>query len=139
VGSGPDSKSVPDCANLTANACDQLLRQTGFLNLLPVQVDSTKPIGQVLGTNPPAGQSVPLDMVIQIQLSQGNQFIMPNLRNQFWVDIEPLLRSLGWTGELIKLPNAQNSGAPSNGVASQDPAAGTPTNFSAPITLSFAQ
>jgi serine/threonine-protein kinase len=139
VSSGPDTKQVPDCVGLTVDSCQQLLTQSGFLKLLPVQVDSIKPIGQVLGTNPAAGQTVPIDSVIQIQVSQGNQFIMPPLRGQFWVDAEPLLRSLGWTGELIKLPPAQNSGVPSNGVVTQDPAPGTPTNFGASITLSFAQ
>jgi beta-lactam-binding protein with PASTA domain/predicted Ser/Thr protein kinase len=139
VGSGPGSKVVPDCVGLTGDSCQQLLTQSGFLKLLPVQVDSTKPAGHVIGTNPPAGQTVPLDSVIQIQVSQGNQFIMPPLRGQFWVDAEPLLRSMGWTGDLIKLPPAQNSGVPSNGVVTQEPAAGTPTNFSASITLSFAQ
>jgi serine/threonine-protein kinase len=39
---------------------------------------------------------------------------------------------------LIKLPNAQNSGVPSNGVVTQDPAPGTPLKVSDPITLSFA-
>jgi serine/threonine-protein kinase len=139
VSSGPDTKQVPDCPGLTQESCQQLLTQSGFLKNLPVPVDSTKPAGQVIGTNPAAGQVVALDTVITIQVSQGNQFIMPPLRNMFWVDAEPLLRSLGWTGELIKLNNAQNSGAPTNSVATQDPAPGTPTNYNAPITLSFAQ
>jgi serine/threonine-protein kinase len=140
VSSGPDSKQVPDCAGLIVDACEQLLTQSGFLKPLPVQIDSTKPIGQVIGTNPPAGQTVPVDEVIQIQVSQANQFIMPDLKGQFWDAAEPLLRnSYGWTGNLIKLQNAQNSGVPSNGVATQSPAPGTPLKFGDPITLSFAQ
>jgi serine/threonine-protein kinase len=139
VGSGPGSKVVPDCTGQTVQVCTDILRASGFSKIFPVEVDSPEPAGRVLGTNPAAGPPVPLDGVIQIQVSLGNQFFMPNLRNQFWVDAEPLLRSLGWTGELIKLPNAQNSGAPSNAVATQDPAPNTPTTYSAPITLSFAQ
>ena len=81
-----------------------------------------------------------MDTPIQVQVSRGNQFVMPALIGQFWVDAEPLLRgSYGWTGELIKLPNAQNSGQPSNAVATQSPQPGTPLRFSDPITLSFAQ
>jgi eukaryotic-like serine/threonine-protein kinase len=140
VGSGPDSKVVPDCVGLTVEDCRTILNQSGFQNPVPVEVDSTRPSGQVVGTNPAAGQDVPVDTVIQIQVSQGNQFVMPNLRGMFWVDAEPLLRnSYKWTGELIKLPNAQNSGVPSNGIVTQSPEAGTPLRVSDPITLSFAQ
>jgi serine/threonine-protein kinase len=64
---------------------------------------------------------------------------MPPLQGQFWDAAAPLLQSLGWTGDLIKLANAQNSGVPSNGIVTQSPAAGTPLKFSDPITLSFAQ
>ncbi len=139
VGSGPDKKEVPDVTGRTADEAEEILRASEFTNPLRVEVDSTKASGQVLGTNPTAGQTVPIDTVIQIQVSLGNQFIMPNLRNQFWVDAEPLLRSLGWTGELIKLPNAQDSGAPTNGVATQSPSAGSAVNYGASVTLSFAQ
>lgn len=140
VGSGPGSRLVPDCAGLSFDDCDRLVKQSGFPNTIRIDIDSSKRSGEVVGTNPASAQNVPTDTLIQIQVSRGNQFVMPSLRGQFWVDAEPLLRgSYGWTGELIKLPNAQNSGVPSNGIVDQSPAAGTPTNFDAPITLSFAQ
>ncbi|AQA03023.1 serine/threonine protein kinase [Mycobacterium sp. MS1601] len=139
IGSGPGSRVVPDCSGLSADDCRLVLTQTGFTNIAQVDVDSTRPIGTVLGTNPAAGQTVPVDQLVQIQVSRGNQFTMPNLRGQFWVDAEPLLRSLGWTGELVKLPNAQNSGVTTNGVVTQDPSAGSAVNSDANVTLSFAQ
>jgi eukaryotic-like serine/threonine-protein kinase len=139
VGSGPGSKVVPDCVGLSVDDCRRILSESGFPNTPDVQVDSTRPQGQVIGTSPPAGQNIPVDTVIQIQVSKGNQFMMPNLRGMFWTDAEPYLLSLGWRGGLIKLPNAQNSGVPTNGVVTQDPAPGTPISFDSPITLSFAQ
>jgi serine/threonine-protein kinase len=140
VGSGPGSKLVPDCAGLSFEDCDRLVKQSGFPNTIRIDIDSPKRSGEVVGTNPAASQNIPTDTLIQIQVSRGNQFVMPSLRGQFWVDAEPLLRgSYGWTGELIKLPNAQNSGVPTNGIVDQSPAAGTPTNVDGPITLSFAQ
>ena len=139
VGSGPDSKVVPDCVGLAVDDCRRILTETGFQNTVPVDVDSTRPAGEVVGTNPAAGQSVPVDTLIQIQVSRANQFIMPNLRGMFWDAAFPYLQSLGWTGPFIKAPNAQNSGVPSNGVVTQSPEAGTPTRFDATITLSFAQ
>ncbi|WP_197382639.1 Stk1 family PASTA domain-containing Ser/Thr kinase [Mycolicibacterium mengxianglii] len=139
VGTGPGSKPVPDCAGLTADDCRALLTQSGFTNTLQVDVDSTRTAGEVIGTNPVAGQNVPVTDVVQVQVSRGNQFVMPNLRGQFWTDAEPLLRALGWTGGLVKLPNAQNSGVPSNGVVSQSPSPGEAVTFGSPVTLSFAQ
>ena len=139
MGSGPDSRAVPDCVGLTVDDCRRILTESGFLNTPDVQVDSSRPAGQVVGTNPAAGQSIPVDTVIQIQVSRGNQFTMPNLRGMFWDEAFPYLQSLGWTGNLIKLPNAQNSGVPSNGIVTQDPAAGAPLRQTDPITLSFAQ
>lgn len=141
VGSGPNTKPVPDVAGQTVDVATQILAANQFTAPpIPVEVDgpaSTK--GQVMGTVPPAGQIVPVDTPIQLQVSRGNQFQMPDLRGQFWVDAEPLLRSLGWTGDLNKLSNAQNSGYPTNAVATQSPAAGSVVKFGDPITLSFAQ
>ncbi len=139
VGSGPQTAPVPDVANQPFGSAEQVLKAAGFTSIVRVDVDSAKPKDQVVGTIPPAGEVVPQDRLIQVQVSLGDQFLMPNVRGGFWSDVEPLLRnSYGWTGELIKLPNAQNSGVPSNGVVTQDPAAGTALKFGDPITLSFA-
>jgi eukaryotic-like serine/threonine-protein kinase len=35
-------------------------------------VGSPRPPGEVIGTNPPAGASVPVDSVIELQVSSGN-------------------------------------------------------------------
>ena len=141
VGSGPNTKPVPDVKSRTIDEATAIIAASEFTAPpIPIQVDGLKSTqGQVLGTVPPAGDIVPVDTPIQVQVSAGNQFTMPSLTGQFWVDAEPLLRSMGWTGELNKLSNAQNSGYPSNSVAQQSPAAGTPLKFGDSVTLSFAQ
>ena len=111
---------------------------SGFTKSVPVQVDSTVPAGQVVGSEPATGQTVPQDTVIQIQVSRGNQFVMPDLTGQFWTDAEPRLRALGWTGGLDKGADVQNSGQRTNAVVRQSPAAGSAVNYSATITLNFA-
>jgi len=138
VGTGPQTAAVPAVSGQGVDVAQQILNASGFQKTLSVPVDSTEPSGQVLGTDPAAGQTVPLDTVIQVQVSKGNQFVMPDLKGQFWVDAEPNLRALGWTGVLIKGPNVDNSGIRSNGVVTQSPAAGSAVNFGASITLSFA-
>ncbi|HTY29183.1 MAG TPA: Stk1 family PASTA domain-containing Ser/Thr kinase [Mycobacterium sp.] len=138
VGTGPQTAAVPVVAGQGVDIAQQILNASGFQKTLSVPVDSTETAGQVTGTDPAAGQTVPLDTVIQLQVSKGNQFVMPDLKGQFWTDAEPNLRALGWTGVLIKGPNADNSGVRSNGVVTQSPPAGTAVNFGASITLSFA-
>jgi eukaryotic-like serine/threonine-protein kinase len=138
TGSGPGTKVVPDCAGQTVDVCKQILSASGFPNTLPVPVDSITPSGQVVGTNPTAGQTVAVDTVIQMQVSRGNQFLMPNLVGQFWTDAEPNLRALGWTGVLVKGTDVQNSGQRSNAVVTQSPSAGSAVTFGSSITLSFA-
>ena len=140
VGSGPESKPVPDVRSQTVESAQQVLTASGFTKTVVVDVDSPTPKGQVVGTVPPAGgEVVPLDSVIQIQVSRGNQFVMPDVRGGFWVDVEPNLRNAyGWTGQLIRSPDVQNSGQRTNAVVTQSPAAGTPVNVDSPITLSFA-
>jgi serine/threonine-protein kinase len=117
-----------------------VLAAAGFLNTPTVLVDSPEPCGQVIGTLPPAtGGPVAPDTLIQVQVSKCNQFVMPDVRGGFWTDVEPNLRAgYGWTGQLIRAPDVQNSGQRSNAVVTQSPQAGTPINKDAPITLAFA-
>src|SRR6202044_1097398 len=98
VGSGPSTKQVPDVAGQTADLAQKNLTVYGFTKFTQTAVDSPRPAGDVLATNPPAGATVPIDQVIELQVSKGNQFIMPDLSGLVWTDAEPQLRSLGWSG-----------------------------------------
>ena len=140
VGEGPRSRPVPDVQGQTEASAKQVLAAAGFLNTPTVLVDSPEPCGQVIGTLPPAtGGPVAPDTLIQVQVSKCNQFVMPDVRGGFWTDVEPNLRAgYGWTGQLIRAPDVQNSGQRSNAVVTQSPQAGTPINKDAPITLAFA-
>ena len=56
VGSGPEAKPVPDVKDQAEDSARQILTASGFTNLVPVPVDNTAPCGQVIGTDPAAGQ-----------------------------------------------------------------------------------
>ena len=138
VGTGPVTRSVPDVIGQTSDVATKNLNTLGFQTILTAPVDSVDPAGQVLGVDPASGTDVALDTPVTLKVSKGNQFTMPNLVGQFWTDAEPNLRALGWTGVLVKGPDASNSGQRTNAVVTQSPAAGAGVNFGGSITLSFA-
>ena len=138
VGTGPATRTLPDVVGQTSEVATRNLNTLGFPTILTAPVDSPEPAGQVLAADPPAGTSATLDTAITLKVSKGNQFIIPNLTGQFWVDAEPNLRALGWTGVLVKGPDVPNSGQRTNAVVTQNPAPGAGVNFGGSITLSFA-
>ncbi len=139
IGSGPENKQIPDVAGQTVDVAKTNLEVYGFTKISEAQVDSLKPAGEVIGTNPPKGQTVPLDSMIELQVSKGNQFPMPDLSGMYWADAEPRLRALGWTGVLDKGPDVDAGGSLHAKVVRQSPAPGTGVNKDGIITLSFGQ
>jgi beta-lactam-binding protein with PASTA domain/predicted Ser/Thr protein kinase len=139
VGSGPSTKEVPDVVGQTVDLAQKNLTVYGFSKFSQAAVDSSRPAGDVIGTNPPAGATAPVDSVIEIQVSKGNQFVMPDLTGLFWTDAEPQLRALGWTGVLVKGADVDAGGDKRNRVVYQSPAAGQGVNKYGNITLKFGQ
>ena len=142
VGGGPGSTQVPVVARDYASA-ERVLQAAGFTNIVRVDVDSTAPIGEVVDTNPSAGQTVPFDSLVQVQVSLGNQFSMQSLIGLVWDDGTPAsaqsqLKALGWTGTMFRSADTPNSGQRANTVVTQNPAPGLPVAKNVTITLSFA-
>lgn len=138
VGSGPETREVPDVTGQIAELATRNLNTVGFPTILTAPVDSPQPAGEVIAVEPAPGTSAPLDSQITLKVSKGNQFVMPNLTGQFWTDAEQNLRGLGWTGALVKGPDTPNSGQRTNAVVAQLPAPGSGVDFTGSITLSFA-
>ncbi|MGB8390853.1 Stk1 family PASTA domain-containing Ser/Thr kinase [Mycobacterium sp.] len=139
VGSGPETKQLPDVAGQTVELAEKNLNVYGFTKFSQAAVDSPRPAGEVIGTNPPKDMTVPVDSVIELQVSKGNQFVMPDLSGMFWTDAEPRLRALGWTGVLDKGPDVDAGGSQRNRVVYQNPPAGAGVNRDGVITLKFGQ
>lgn len=139
VGSGPATKQVPAVSGQTVELAQQNLTVYGFTKFTQAAVDSPRPAGEVVGTNPPADATVPVDSVIELQVSKGNQFVMPDLSGMFWTDAYPQLAALGWTGVLVKGADVDAGGDKHNRVVYQSPPAGQGVNKDGPITLKFGQ
>jgi beta-lactam-binding protein with PASTA domain len=139
VGSGPSTKQVPDVAGQTVDIAQKNLNVYGFTKFSQADIDSPRPAGDVIGTNPPAGATVPVDSVIELQVSKGNQFLMPDLSGLFWTEASPELQALGWTGVLIKGADVDAGSSQRARVVYQSPAPGQGINKDGPITLKFGQ
>jgi beta-lactam-binding protein with PASTA domain/serine/threonine protein kinase len=139
VGSGPETKQIPDVAGQTVDVAQKNLNVYGFTKFSQASVDNPRPAGEVVGTNPPKGTTVPVDSVIELQVSKGNQIVMPDLSGMFWSDAEPRLRALGWTGVLDKGPDVDAGSSQHNRVVYQNPPPGAGVNRDGIITLKFGQ
>ena len=139
VGSGPSTKQIPDVGGQTADLAQKNLAVYGFSKFSQSAADSPRPAGDVIGTTPPAGATVSVDSIIDLQVSKGNQFIMPDLSGLVWTEAEPLLRALGWSGVLIKGSDVDAGGSQRNRVVFQSPSVGQGTNKDGGITLKFGQ
>ena len=140
VGTGPDNTQLPDIKGQTLESAQKILEASGFTKTLPVQVDSPEPVGQAVGTNPPAGQTVSVDDLIQIQISLANQFKMPDLTGQTWEEVQARLGAMGWKAGLDHLDRGADvpgNDQLRNRVVSQLPPVGTAVGFDDKITLSF--
>lgn len=139
VGSGPETKQIPDVAGQTIELAQKNLTVYGFTKFSQALVDSPRTAGDVISTNPPAGTTVAVDSIIELQVSKGNQFLMPDVTGMFWTDAELRLRALGWTGVLDKGADVDAGGNQHNKVVYQSPTAGAGMNRDGVITLKFGQ
>ena len=137
VGSGPGTTPVPPVADQTWDVADQILRASKFTNPIQVPVDSALPAGQVVGTLPPAGIPTSLDALIQVQVSKGNQIVLPDLTGQFYTDVVPYLQGLGFLRTPLNGGNVPGQDKDRNRVVRQDPPQGTGVNKDGTITLYF--
>jgi serine/threonine protein kinase len=138
VGAGPGTTPVPPVAGQTWDVAQTVLSAAKFTNPVQVPIDSAEPMGQVVGTIPPAGEITPLDAPIQVQVSKGNQFKMPDLQGQFYTDVVAYLQGLGFLGTTLNggnVPGAQDKDR--NRVMMQDPPAGAGVALNGTITLYY--
>lgn len=137
VGSGPSERTVPDVVGQTVDQAMQNLDTAGFTTILQADADSTLPIGQVAGTDPPAGASIASDAPLTLKVSRGNQFTMPDLRGLFHGDALAQLNALGFAGLFLKGPDMDAGGDRRARVVQQVPAPGTGINRDGTITVNY--
>nr|WP_085948503.1 Stk1 family PASTA domain-containing Ser/Thr kinase [Gordonia neofelifaecis] len=113
IGTGPKEVTLPDLRGQTSDQARKTLDQLQ-LEMTTVQVDSELPAGQVVSTSPNPGATVEVGSTIQVQISRGNMFIVPDLRGKSLEDAQKALEDAGWQ------PNTLSSSERGVGLASKD-------------------
>ncbi|OZG27555.1 serine/threonine protein kinase [Williamsia sp. 1138] len=125
VGTGPRRVSVPD---LTGQRESQARTNLDQLELNPavVAADSELPEGTVISSSPEAGVEVDEGSIVQITVSRGNMFTMPDLRGQTAAQAQAALVAAGWErSTLTTVPRNVPLGSPDDEkILDQTPAAG---------------
>lgn len=124
IGTGPKEVTIPDLIGQTEAQARTTLEQMG-LEIEVVEGDSERPAGQVVSSKPPAGATAREGAVVQVTISRGNQFVVPDLRGKTLEQARRALTDAGWEGSTITATQ-RSVGVGSNNdgkVLSQTPAA----------------
>ncbi|MGK2320812.1 Stk1 family PASTA domain-containing Ser/Thr kinase [Gordonia rhizosphera] len=126
IGNGPREITIPDVTGQTEAAARTVLEQVG-LKVVTVSGDSELPAGTVVSSSPGAGATVEQGDTVQITVSRGNMFVMPNLRGQTPEQARGTLTGSGWQASTLtqSTRNVPITSSDDGKILSQTPAAGT--------------
>lgn len=102
LGTGPREVTIPDLTGQTEAQARTALEQMG-LEMKAVRGDSERPAGRVVSTSPAAGETVDVGSVVEVVISRGNQFVVPNLRGQTVAQARAALTAAGWEDSTVNV------------------------------------
>jgi eukaryotic-like serine/threonine-protein kinase len=130
VSKGPRPRTVPD--GLQGLGYDEAAARISEAQLVPVQGEDfsdTVPEGQVIGTAPAGGESVPRDSEVTIIVSQGpEQIAVPDVSGLSVAEATDQLEAAGLEVQGV-------SGNPNRGVVRTDPSAGSMVDKGTAVSL----
>ncbi|PXW36163.1 UNVERIFIED_CONTAM: serine/threonine-protein kinase [Williamsia faeni] len=136
VGTGPRRVTVPDLTGQKLEQARTNLTQLK-LEISPIEADSDLPAGTVISTSPNAGEVVDEGSIVQVTVSRGNMFVVPDLRGKTPSQAETQLTTAGWEGGTITtVPRNVPLGSPDDGkILDQSPAPGELARRDGAITI----
>jgi serine/threonine-protein kinase len=130
VSDGPEPFALPDLSSQTEQQATNALKALG-LRYGVVTEFSTVPLGEVIGTDPPAGTTVEAKDHVTIHVSKGPKtFAMPDVEGMLVEDAKAQLEALDLIVRVVILP--ENEGAI---VADQTPEPGVEVEQGEQVTL----
>jgi len=134
VSLGQRSAVVPDVAGMQQQQARLAIENAGFQFGQITEQTSDQPRGAVVGSNPPAGQQIPLPAVVRIAVSVGPASLqVPDLTGRTVADARSTLEQLGL--HLGGVSRDTSSFQPENTVLSQSPAAGQKIGAGGSVSL----
>ena len=131
VSDGPRPVAVPDTSGKSYDAAVAALQAKRFSATRVDDFSETVPAGNVVGTDPAAGQPAPRDSQVVVHVSKGPQPVaVPNVVN---MSVEQASQTLQTSGLDADVQNF----APGRTVKSQNPPAGTQVNRGSKVTLAL--
>jgi serine/threonine-protein kinase len=129
--------AVPDVTGQQQAAATQKLRDAGFTNVTPEQVESPQPKGTVVATDPSHGEQASADDLITLQVSAGEeQITVPEVEGQSEAQARAALQRAGFTNVTVTRTSSDDVRQPQ--AVSTTPSAGSQAAASDPITLLIA-
>ncbi|WP_216892052.1 Stk1 family PASTA domain-containing Ser/Thr kinase [Nocardia alni] len=98
LGKGPDQTRVPQVVGQSLDVAEPNLQDSAGFKVQVQQLASSRPKGEVIGTNPSGGSMADKGSVVTVQVSAGDQIPMPDLTGLTASQAMDKLRSAGWTG-----------------------------------------
>lgn len=102
LGTGPEQVRIPNVVGQTLDVAQPNVEGAGF-KVEVENVDSGRPRGQVVSTEPSGGDNAARGSTVKLKVSNGNMIEMPDLSNQTVSQALSTLRSAGWTGSTSQL------------------------------------
>jgi eukaryotic-like serine/threonine-protein kinase len=138
VSQGPGNVSVPSVAQLPLGQAKQQITQAGLKVGRTVRESSDQiPRGNVINTDPAAGQSVPAGSAVTLFVSSGKPLVsVPDVTGQSEADAKGTLHAAGFT---VSTTTETSSSVQPGNVISQSPAGGIQAASGSDVSLVIAK
>ncbi|RFU21051.1 Stk1 family PASTA domain-containing Ser/Thr kinase [Geodermatophilus marinus] len=133
--------AVPDVTGQDQAAATQELRGAGFTDVATEEVESDRPAGTVVATDPAAGTQATADQTVTLQVSGGvTEITVPaGIVGQSEAAARQALAAAGFTGTISVQPTESGGGQAPGTVAGSDPRPGQTVEPDGEITLLVVQ
>ncbi|MGC4934487.1 Stk1 family PASTA domain-containing Ser/Thr kinase [Gordonia sp. DT30] len=135
ISTGPKNVTIPNVVGEFESAARAQLEELG-LDVAVVAGDSELPQGQVVSASPTVGGTIKQGSTVQLTVSRGNMFVLPDLTGQTADQARATLGRSGWNGSLTETTRNVPLGSPDDGkVLSQTPGGGSKVNKNGGVSI----
>ncbi len=124
---------VPDVEGIDVQTAREVLLEAGLgLPDVSFEPNNEIPANEVFGQNPPSGERVEPDTVVELRVSSGTADTVPNVIGETQESATSILQGLGYTVTVVTTASPQDAGT----VISQSPPSGAALAPGQPVEIS---